>query len=758
MALLVLGWGSGLGRAGVVEIEGDISVHIRPETTAQIHGGPAGGPYEAGPFTGKEVLEIEFIACLCGENPITGSSAFEWDFTYDGISFRPEATGPGPVSYTYNESTVPWVVALRMTIAGTATIIIPEAVHVRNAPPVVQAGPNQTAKPKAIVSLAPATFTDLGTADTHVANIDWGDGSVTSGDVVATGGSGTVSGSHVYAAAGVFAVTVTVTDNDGDSDSDVLQVAVGDGSDTILSRGSVGDSYIRQRKPGTSFGGATTMEVKSLQTGDNSRALVIFDLSGIPSSSTIDSATLSLHVTAVPSNIRVYGVRRNTTPWSEPARKRGFGAPDIPAYERLVLDGLKHYGSKLPAAPGKARFILRESLLSHRRLRLLVVIAAAATIVLALGAAWYWNSDYEIQTTARRLVEQMNRASSYSGIGVDTTTTQGSVVEVREDFRYVAPSQIWSNQKTLVTQAGGTGKEFSGCTDSTVAVVSATLYERCNEDPSASGQWTTSAMKESMWGPQAHPWLRLDRVRKLEDGGKTLLGGRDTRMYTGVLDADGAGSQTTFFENEGTEIKLWVREEDGYLARFVMTSTIPGKGTRTIDYMCSDFGEIAPFSAADVTSQRDPSQVLSPDASKASSELAVEVPEVTSQVEVFSDYKVATVNGQDFKLDVAYTEVERNLGLSDRESLDRDRGMLFVFDTQESWAFWMKGVKIPLDAIWIDANGRIVDIQTMLPQPFVPDFALRRYGPQAAARYVLEINGGLAEKLGFQVGMEADLR
>ena len=107
---------------------------------------------------------------------------------------------------------------------------------------------------------------------------------------------------------------------------------------------------------------------------------------------------------------------------------------------------------------------------------------------------------------------------------------------------------------------------------------------------------------------------------------------------------------------------------------------------------------------------------------------------------------------------MAYTEVERNLGLSDRESLDRDRGMLFVFDTQESWAFWMKGVKIPLDAIWIDANGRIVDIQTMLPQPFVPDFALRRYGPQAAARYVLEINGGLAEKLGFQVGMEADLR
>ena len=360
----------------------------------------------------------------------------------------------------------------------------------------------------------------------------------------------------------------------------------------------------------------------------------------------------------------------------------------------------------------------------------------------------------------------MSQASSYSGVGVDTTTTQGSVVEVREEFRYVAPSQIWSNQKTSATQVGSTGKEFSGCADSTVAVVSATLYERCNED---AGGWTTSAMKESMWGPQAHPWQRLGRVGKLEDGGKMLLGGQPTHVYTGVIDADGATSGTTFFENEGTEIKLWVREEDGYLARFLMTSTIPGQGTRTIDYTYSNFGEVATFSAADVTSgqifsqtispvAQDSSQALSPDAPKATSDSAVPAPDDTPQVKVFSDYEVATVNGQTFKLDVASTEVQRNLGLSDRESLDTSKGMLFVFDTAGTWVFWMKGVKIPLDAVWIDGDGRIVDIQTMEPQPFVPDFALRRYRPQAPALYVLEITGGLSEKLGFQVGMEVDLR
>ena len=148
----------------------------------------------------------------------------------------------------------------------------------------------------------------------------------------------------------------------------------------------------------------------------------------------------------------------------------------------MVIDKQKYDGSQVPSTPQKAGFILRESLLSHRRLRLLAVIAAAAAIVVALGAAWYWNSDYEIQTTARKVVAQMDQASSYSGVGIDTTKTSSSVMEVREDFRYLAPSHIWSDQRTSVTQAASAGTEFSGCRDATVAVVNATLYQRCNGD------------------------------------------------------------------------------------------------------------------------------------------------------------------------------------------------------------------------------------------------------------------------------------
>lgn len=73
---------------------------------------------------------------------------------------------------------------------------------------------------------ATASFTDAGTADTHIASWNWGDGAATAGVVDETGGQGSVSGSHAYSLAGVYAVTLTVTDKDGGSSSSVFQFAV----------------------------------------------------------------------------------------------------------------------------------------------------------------------------------------------------------------------------------------------------------------------------------------------------------------------------------------------------------------------------------------------------------------------------------------------------------------------------------------------------------------------------------------------------
>ena len=96
-------------------------------------------------------------------------------------------------------------------------------------------------------------------------------------------------------------------------------------------------------------------------------------------------------------------------------------------------------------------------------------------------------------------------------------------------------------------------------------------------------------------------------------------------------------------------------------------------------------------------------------------------------------------------------------GLGGRESLPDDRGMLFVFPEPGRHGFWMKDMLIPIDIIWISAEGRVVDIQAAQPEPGVADPQLKRYNPSGEAKYVLEVRAGLAAEKGVQVGDEAQI-
>lgn len=96
---------------------------------------------------------------------------------------------------------------------------------------------------------------------------------------------------------------------------------------------------------------------------------------------------------------------------------------------------------------------------------------------------------------------------------------------------------------------------------------------------------------------------------------------------------------------------------------------------------------------------------------------------------------------------------ERKKGLSDRDGLPISQGMLFVFDKSDTYAIWMKDMKIPVDIIWVDQDKKVVDIaQNALPEPGKSDEELKIYRPKGPAKYVLEINAGLSKLHNLQVG------
>ena len=87
----------------------------------------------------------------------------------------------------------------------------------------------------------------------------------------------------------------------------------------------------------------------------------------------------------------------------------------------------------------------------------------------------------------------------------------------------------------------------------------------------------------------------------------------------------------------------------------------------------------------------------------------------------------ANVNGHVLTVELATTPETRSCGLSHRESLPKNQGMLFVYADPEILTFWMKDTHIPLSIAFIDADGRIVSIQKMIPLQITPDHMNRPY-------------------------------
>ncbi len=114
------------------------------------------------------------------------------------------------------------------------------------------------------------------------------------------------------------------------------------------------------------------------------------------------------------------------------------------------------------------------------------------------------------------------------------------------------------------------------------------------------------------------------------------------------------------------------------------------------------------------------------------------------RVELRGDWGAAA-----FGVDVADDAAERARGLMYVEKMAATRGMLFVYDRPQPTSFWMKNTLIPLDMIFVDETGTVRDVHAeALPLDETPIYG----GDNVLA--VLEVNGGMAARLGIAPGTE----
>lgn len=110
--------------------------------------------------------------------------------------------------------------------------------------------------------------------------------------------------------------------------------------------------------------------------------------------------------------------------------------------------------------------------------------------------------------------------------------------------------------------------------------------------------------------------------------------------------------------------------------------------------------------------------------------------------------RLFTPNGV-ITIETVDTPESRQQGLSGRESIGDDEGMLFVFEEPgDDHCFWMLDMNFPIDIIWLDEDGAVVDIhEKVAPETYPESFC-----PKSPAQFVLEIGSGRAEELEIETG------
>jgi uncharacterized membrane protein (UPF0127 family) len=110
------------------------------------------------------------------------------------------------------------------------------------------------------------------------------------------------------------------------------------------------------------------------------------------------------------------------------------------------------------------------------------------------------------------------------------------------------------------------------------------------------------------------------------------------------------------------------------------------------------------------------------------------------------------VEGQIIYAEIADTPAAREKGLGGKENLAENEGMLFLFPEKDYYSFWMKGMIIPIDIIWL-SDSEIVDITENLSPPKNGD-PLPLFKPKLPVNKVLEVNAGYVKKHNLKIGQK----
>lgn len=114
--------------------------------------------------------------------------------------------------------------------------------------------------------------------------------------------------------------------------------------------------------------------------------------------------------------------------------------------------------------------------------------------------------------------------------------------------------------------------------------------------------------------------------------------------------------------------------------------------------------------------------------------------------------QIFKINDQSLAVEIADSEPERVRGLSGREALPEDAGLLFVFEQEGFHGIWMKEMRFPIDIAWLDREKKIIHIETEVSVETYPKI----FNAAAPSLYVLEAAAGVFEKMKIKIGERAD--